>query len=459
MVRSGAVALGFAGLRRAYADGILAPAQSGYGPLVRDPQKVMDLPAGFSYQVFSKFGAEMDDGLLVPGQHDGMAAFPGPGGKTILVRNHEVDPTMGKLGAFGPAYERLAKVAPAKFYDYCKGNSPCAGGTTTVVYDTASGRVERQFLSLVGTLRNCAGGPTPWGSWLTCEEYVGSGGPTSERPHGFVFEVPARPDLAGPVDPVPLAAMGRFYREAVAVDPGSGCVYQSEDLGDGLIYRFVPKERERLAAGGTLQTLVLREYKRLDTRNWSPGPAVRPGESFDAAWVDLEDVLAPKDDLRYQGFDKGAARFARTEGMWFGRGAVYFCATNGGAKQKGQIWRYTPSPLEGTPQEETKPGRLELFLEPNDGTVLENCDNLTVAPWGDLIVCEDEVGTGDGQQFLRGVTPEGHVYTLGRNAESASELAGATFSPDGTTLFVNIQTPGKTLAIRGPWKGPAGRGG
>jgi hypothetical protein len=92
---------------------------------------------------------------------------------------------------------------------------------------------------------------------------------------------------------------------------------------------------------------------------------------------------------------------------------------------------------------------LELFVEPNNATVVENADNITVSPWGDLIVCED----GPGQQFLLGVTPAGQIYKLARNALNGSELAGATFSPDASTLFVNIQHPhGFTLAINGPWK-------
>jgi secreted PhoX family phosphatase len=164
-------------------------------------------------------------------------------------------------------------------------------------------------------------------------------------------------------------------------------------------------------------------------------------------WIDLDDVESPEDDLRFRGFASGAARFARGEGMWYGRGAIYFACTNGGSEKKGQIWKYTPSPDEGKPEESREPGRLELFVEPNDGTLVENADNLTMAPWGDLIVCED----GSEQQFLVGVTPEGEIYKFARNAMNTSELAGATYSPDGSTLFVNIQSPGITLAITGPW--------
>jgi len=454
LVRATAFSAGFAGLGRVLRAGTLDaglrdPAP-GYGPLVPDPGNILDLPAGFSYRIFSRTGQEMDDGLLVPGMHDGMAAFPGPDGKTILVRNHELESPWPHLSAFGPNLERLSKLDRSKFYDYGQGKTPCLGGTTTVLYDTKTGRVEKQFLSLAGTTRNCAGGPTPWGTWISCEEFTAKPSAEAEKAHGFAFEVPATLDPMTPVTPTPLAAMGRFYREAIAVDPASGCVYQSEDLGDGLMYRFIPTEPGRLAAGGRLQALMIRGHKSLDTRNWDRD-RIFIGERFPVEWVELDDPLSPKDDLRYRGFAKGAARFARAEGMWYGRDAVYWCCTNGGKKQKGQIWRYVPSPAEATPGETQQPGTLELFVEPNDGNVLENCDNITVAPWGDLIVCEDEVFPGAGRDFLVGVTPQGKLYKLGRNAMNDSELAGAAFSPDGTTLFVNIQTPGLTLAITGPW--------
>jgi secreted PhoX family phosphatase len=153
--------------------------------------------------------------------------------------------------------------------------------------------------------------------------------------------------------------------------------------------------------------------------------------------------------LRRRGLAQGAACFARGEGAWYGNDAIYVACTNGGRKKKGQIWRYVPSLFEGAPEERNDPGKLELFVEPNDGDLVDNADNLTVAPWGDLIVCED----GEDEQFLVGVTPKGEFYKFGKSAAGDSELAGVTFSPDGTTLFVNIQHKGLTLAITGPWRG------
>ena len=170
-------------------------------------------------------------------------------------------------------------------------------------------------------------------------------------------------------------------------------------------------------------------------------------EAIAVEWVDISDVEALDDDLRYQGFfEHGAARFARGEGCWYGHDAVFFACTNGGTKRKGQIWRSTPSPREGTRAENEQPGRLELFIEPNDGQLVENADNITTAPWGDLIVTEDGVSPHD----VVDVTPEGKIYKLART--SLGEFAGACFSPDDSTLFVNIQTPGLTVAITGPWK-------
>jgi secreted PhoX family phosphatase len=432
-------------------NGFASPARNqvveGFGPLLPDPAGILDLPAGFRYTVVARQGDRMSDGLLMPGQPDGMAAFAGPDGTTVLVCNHELNPATPELGPFGEDYALLSKLDPALLYDAGHLKTPGMGGTTTLVYDTRSGKLLRSHLSLAGTERNCAGGPTPWDSWISCEETTAGVDELHETDHGWNFEVPSGAD--GPVRPLPLKAMGRFNHEAIAVDPASGAVYETEDRPDGLIYRFLPKTPGALAEGGRLQALVIRDQAACDTRNWGDGPAIACGDRFAVAWMDLAETDAPKDDLRLRGFAGGAARFARGEGMWHGNGAIYFACTNGGAAKKGQIWKYTPSAAEGTAGESASPGTLELFVEPNDGGLVDNADNLTVAPWGDLIVCED----GSGEQFLVGVTPDGGIYKFGRNAmASNSELAGATFAPDGSTLFVNVQHAGLTLAITGPWR-------
>lgn len=439
---------GFMGLRTLVANPARAMAASvaaGYGPLVPDPAGLFNLPAGFRYTRFSPTGATMADGLMVPGKHDGMAAFAGPDGRTLLVRNHELESDWLEYSPFGKDNALLARIDRSRLYDAGKGIAPNLGGTTTVVFDPRTQTMEREFLSLAGTVRNCAGGPTPWGTWITCEEVDDTPEPNAERPHGYNFEVrpTATPELAVPVA---LTAMGRFRHEAVAVDPASGIVYETEDVGDGLLYRFIPAQPGRLAAGGRLQALVVRGWPTADTRNWT-GSAFPIGEPLPVSWIDVDQPENPAGDLRRRGASAGAAVFARGEGAWWGNDSAYFAMTNGGRKLLGQIFRYRPSPVEGTAGEQTRPGTIELMAEPNDSALLSNCDNVTVAPSGDLIICED---TGSVCRLV-GVTPDGRFYVLGANLEKGRELAGACFSPDGSTLFVNVQTPGYTLAITGTW--------
>jgi secreted PhoX family phosphatase len=431
----------------------------GYGPLIDDPRRIMDLPRGFSYRVLSRTGDLMDDGFRLPAAPDGMAAFAGENGRVIVVRNHEMTLANPYQGAFGWEYELVEHIDSARVYDMGYGR-PHLGGTTTFVYNPASGRIERQFLSLAGTLRNCAGGPTPWNSWISCEEAVDRANEdTNEQDHGYNFEVPATavPQLT---PAVPLKAMGRFYHEAVAVDPRTGIVYQTEDRSDGLIYRYIPTTPGRLGDGGRLQVLTVRDRQTLDTRNYAEtgAPRLPVGQRLAVRWLDIGDVEAPKDDLRVRGAAMGAAVFARGEGMWFGRNEVYFACTNGGLSQRGQIFRYVPSQAEGAAGEDAAPGQLELYLEPDNAMLLESCDNVAVAPWGDLMICEDNAAPGPlvMQQaqvnYIRGVTADGKFYTIGRNRYAGtSELSGASFAPNHPTMFVNIQAPGMTLAITGPW--------
>lgn len=451
---SGVVSLGFLGLQHFVANPLLAAAQAaedfdiGYGPLLPDPLGVLNLPKGFSYKVISRQGNKMSDGLLVPGAPDGMATFAGPKGRIILVRNHEL--SSGANGAFGQKNELLGQVDKDKFFDFGKGQAPQLGGTTTVVYNPATGEVEKEFLSLVGTTRNCAGGPTPWNTWITCEESVLQPESTNscEQSHGYNFEVPASTKVKL-TKAVPIKAMGRMNHEAVAVDPRTGIVYMTEDTSDSLIYRFIPRKQGKLLKGGQLQALVIREQKSQDTRNWAKltTPALPVGQAFAVEWIDIDNVESPANDLRLQGYNKGAARFARGEGMWFGHNEVYFACTNGGKLGYGQVFRYVPSPHEGRPEEKQAPGQLTLFVESNDSKVANACDNMTIAPWGDLVLCEDNP-----TPTLVGITPEGRFYKLGQNIGFSSEFAGGVFSPDGQTYFVNLQVAGLTVAITGPWR-------
>ncbi len=433
LYHTSSIALGFSGLRRLSAGDAKSLRTPGYGPLIADRDKILDLPGGFSYEIIGRAGETMSDGLILPGSPDGMAAFPGKGDEVVVVRNHEVSAgSSSGQGAFGRRNELLNKINKDRFYDSGK-KSPCLGGTSTFVYDTRKKAVIRQFLSLAGTIRNCAGGPTPWNSWITCEETVVKSGGNLARDHGWCFDVPAtdQPELA---DPVPLKAMGRFNHEAVAVDPDTGEVFETEDRHEGLIYRFVPNVKGKLAEGGKLYALKVKGKPSLDTRNWSQ-PTFSVGDAEEIEWIEMKEVESPKDDLRIRGFKDGAACFARGEGMWYSEGSIFIACTNGGKKQRGQIWKLTRN-------------KIELYSEPNDADLVDNCDNLTVAPWGDLILCED----GKGDQFLDVITPEGKIFKLAKNAKSSGEFAGVCFSPDGSTLFVNMQKEGLTLAITGPWK-------
>lgn len=401
-----------------------APMADGYGALLPDPAGFLDLPKGFSYRVISRLGDVMNDGGTVPDAADGMGCFDLGNGKLALVRNHELRPGQGAGTTLTSGYGTMPD------------GTFMPGGTTTLVLDARTLAVEHQHRSLAGTVRNCAGGITPWGSWLTCEEP--SSLLTRTTHHGYVFEVPAT--ATGLVDPVPLKAMGRFNHEAACVDPATGMVYQTEDRDEGLLYRFIPKVPGKLAEGGQLQALVL-DGGPSDTRNWS-GLDIARGAALPVRWVDLDNVEAPEDDLRLRGAAAGGVTFARGEGIWMGDGELYFCCTSGGAAKLGQIFRLVPG-------RGKKADTLELFFESESTDQFNYGDNLVVAPNGHLVVCEDQY-TDTVDNYLRGIDTAGRAYPLAR-LKQQTEFAGACFSPDGKTLFVNAYSPTATLAINGPW--------
>lgn len=397
----------------------------------------------------------MIDGLLVPGAHDGMAAFRGENGRVVLICNHEVGTTWNASGAFGDSYATIPEAIKKCLYDRGGDRTPALGGTTTTIYNPVTQRTERQFMSLAGTEINCAGGRTPWGSWLSCEEcfedpgrqVAGNGVAIQrDRRHGYVFEVPATATAL--VAAQPLKDMGRFEHEAAAVHEATGIVYLTEDRWHSLLYRFLPNVPGELARGGRLQALAITGAAALKTHNWE-GENVTVGDAMTTHWVELDNVDSEENDLRKRGAAVGSAMFASGEGMTVAGDHFAFTCSTGGPARRGQIFSYKPSPYEGTKEEEHAPGELTLIAEANEDSMFSNCDNLTMAPWGDLILCEDT----DDECGLLGVRPDGTQYLIANNAYSDSELAGVCFSPDGRTMFVNIQYPGMTVAITGPWPG------
>ncbi|AGJ58065.1 alkaline phosphatase PhoX [Streptomyces sp. NPDC053741] len=418
-----------------------ARGHSGYGPLVPDPDGLLDLPKGFRYRVLSREGDPLRSGEgLVPSNHDGMAAFAGSHGRVHLVRNHENRVT-GRIAV--PTVEGLT-------YD------PMGKGGCTALELDGRGHVRGERVAIAGTAVNCAGGPTPWNTWLTCEETedkAGTNGYTKD--HGFVFEVDgADPRRTGAV---PLTAMGRFQHEAVAIDPRNGIVYETEDAFEkpfGLFYRFLPERplggRGSLRAGGALEAMRVPGVPDLSVIQ-------ETGATFDRIeWVPVPDPQAAQTPIRHQDFGpKGITHAQKLEGCYWGGSSVYFVssfahsAEGSAADHFGQVWRYEPKRRRLT---------LVIVFGPDTDVQLpgESPDNICLAAGGGLMVCED----GGGAQHVLGVTRRGEVYAMARGAQNIGtdeepewgEFAGVTFSPDGATMFVNCYTPGTTFAVTGPWR-------
>ena len=428
-----------------------AASKSPFGSLRADPKKILDLPKGFDYTIISEQKKVMSDGLLTPGQADGMAAFPNKNGNINLVCNHENHPASFRNSAFGNSNKLLDKIDKNLVYDLGKEITPGTGGTTTIEYNPITRSKIRQHMSLSGTEYNCAGGATPWGSWLSCEECFTDPGTSFEREtvikrekrHGYIFEVDSSSNKIS--KPIPLKDMGRFEHEAAAVDPVSGIIYLTEDKHRSLLYRFIPNEKSNLSAGGQLQALCFSKRKSMDTRNWS-SLSIDQGEWHEAKWINLDNVDSDKNDLRLRGFDQGAARFARGEGICYSDNSVFITATIGGSERMGQVFEYRIN-RESNENSIGAAGHIKLLAESTSKSLLQHADNIIMSPWGDLIICEDTYNYCG----LIGINPNGSQYIFADNAYTDSELCGVCFSPKGDILFVNVQNKGLTLAIHGPF--------
>ena len=467
VLKSGAAALlggPFAGFAASSASGVSHAAAGSSTTLVpikdeRDGVVRLHLPEGFRYRSFHDTTEKvvLRDKTVLPGRHDGMGAFRGDGGSVVLVRNHEVNGSPGRFG-HGPVYDQAA------------------GGGTTTVHVTKHGEVLDSYTSLSGTMMNCSGGIMPWGSWITCEEtvngpdvapdFTGASNTGLEKPHGYIFEVP----VEGRSGHQPITRAGRFAHEAVSFDPVGGSLYLTEDnfaFASGF-YRYTPR-RNPMAAGrldndGVLEMLAVKGQPNKHLEG-----AQEQGVTYEVEWVAIdepdflfdyekgEEAPTSNDEaivfVGNQGRAKGAAYFSRLEGQVYDDGVVYFTSTQGGGAPEdgthdpagygngfGQVWGY-----------DTHNETLTCVYQSPDQATLDFPDNVTVSPRGTLVLCEDS----SGDNYLRGLTPDGRLWDIALNriaGRHGDEFAGSTFSTDGHTLFVNIQSSkGMTFAIWGPW--------
>lgn len=418
----------------------------GYGPLVPDPEGILALPAGFSYRIVTHSGVtRLESGEFTPSNHDGTAAFEGPRGTTLLVNNHELKGVRSK-------WKHPVPLTGGLVYD------PAASGGCTVVEVHRGGEVA-EWVGIAGTSTNCAGGSTTWGTWLTCEENsdrAGQNGMTKD--HGYVFEVDPY-DRRANRDPKPVKAFGRFDHEAVVIDPKRGHAYLTEDDSEpnGLLFRWVPPHGFKHGRGqlrkladdaGTLQAPKCFDSGGRFVDDLSR--ATRIGTVYGVDWIDVPDRDGRTVAVREQFDDGDITRARKLEGMWWADGGAYIVSSyardeSPGEPHDGQVWFYDP-----------RRRTLTLKVLIGTGGQLDGPDNITVSPYGGLVLAED----GEGGQHLFGATESGRTYPIARNELNVgtdaepefSEFAGVVFSPDGKTLYANIQNPGILLAITGPWR-------
>lgn len=444
-----------------------APRRSGghkpFPPLEDDPKGILALPAGFRYTIVTRTGTtELDHGQgLTPSSHDGMAVFDAGHGRYTIIQNHEIDPgaQYGVPNVKGTVYDA----------------GVLNGGGCTVITTDRSGRNHGEFVGLSGTAANCSGGPTPWETWLTCEETEDRAGEawTSDgqkgvyqKDHGYVFEVTSD----GRSDPRPIKCFGRYAHEALAIGKDRTSVYLSEDAGgpNGLFYRWSaprgvklgPRMLTHLAPdAGTLAAMAI----VMDDGSVLPDVAyltsAQMGRPFPVKWVTVPDRDARTVPVRKQFTDGQVTRGKKFEGVWGTDEGVYvvnsYAFDEGelpadAVPHDGMVWFYdyreqTIQLVTYFPHQATAAsGDAAKY----DDLTFDGPDNVTVTPWGSLVLAED----GAGASHVLSSFPGGPTYAIARNQLNDSEFCGPTFTEDGKVLFVNMQTPGLTLAITGPWE-------
>ncbi|MBA3489998.1 MAG: DUF839 domain-containing protein [Longispora sp.] len=420
--------------------------RTGYGELIPDPAGLLALPRGFKYTIVAESGVtRLESGEPTPGAPDGTGWFRGPHG-TVLVNNHELAGSM----------TNPVPTLPGLTYD-----PGAPGGTTNIEVDRGGNRI-RQYVSLAGTLVNCAGGVTPWKTWLTGEEYeLRADGPFTQD-HGYVFEVDPI-NIKANVGPVPLKFLGRFAHEAVAVDPKTFTIYETEDASgpNGLYYRWLPPQGFR-GCKGALRDLALNQGINAGTLQamscFDAGrhvadlsEATEPGTRYTVRWITVPDRDARETSIRRQFGHDEVTHARKLEGAWWGNGGAYFVSsfarTDDGSLRAhdGQVWFYNPRTSTVTLKTifgvNPDPGREGTFDGP---------DNITVSPYGGIILAEDGVGVS----HLIGVTAHGTAFPMARNQLSDGEFTGPVFSGDARILFANFQHPGHVFAITGRWGKP-----
>ncbi len=427
----------------------------GYGPLVTDPAGIVDLPAGFTYKVLASSNTIVTPGALpdiaatqlglrspaenlgaVPGAQDGMGSVYDPATKrTYLVCNHE-------LTTSSTPVPTTFRDAPVFTHD---GGTDADGGCTVLVLDEFMEVIEH-FPIIAGTIRNCAGGMTPWGTWITCEENTsGASGTARLQNHGYLFEMdPRTGQVAGP-----YSAMGRANHEAVSIDPTTSDAYITEDATGSVVYKFVPTDTSKqfgsLGNGGSLFAMKVPGKanfgdfgtvgETVTGVTWTPCPG-SPDIAGLAASFPSADVT----------------RGNKVEGCWWIEGAFWFVSsysTAGAYPHNGQVFKYDPTTSAITLIARIPQGGANVTLTDGVTTqthLLRDPDNLAATPYGGAIWSQD----GGSAQYLACVEADGSYFPLAKNP-AGGEWAGAHFSADGKWLFANQQTRGLTLAITGPW--------